>query len=366
MIPPRRTYTNRGPMAGQRRRTRVFQSLRLGGFWSKLQAPFRFASLLLWPWLKARMSLRALDLVMGSPTAPAGRGCVVVASHHGDHGLARAFLAHHRRLGAKHFVFLDLSVDGGLAAFLEAERGCTVWRPRPGLQGGRALDWLNGLRGRYATGRWCLSLSTTDLFVFYRCEQRRLPDFTDFLDSEARDHVYALVVEMYGERPAAELAAEGAEPAALDRFDAFGFVTLDPGRFRNVIVRGGLQRRMLHRTKPRRSPALNRVPLVKWQWFYGYMAGTRLIVPAYLNTPHTRWHSSPTGCILRYALLAGPETLAVAARHEAAVTLKDGGLAAYPGLLKLRDTAPLQDASRRYRTTRDLVDAGLLNPGQWF
>ena len=46
--------------------------------------------------------------------------------------------------------------------------------------------------------------------------------------------------------------------------------------------------------------------------------------------------------------------------------MKDGGLAAYPGLLKLRDRAPLQDASRRYRTTRDLVDAGLLNPGQWF
>ncbi len=139
MIPPRRTYTNRGPMAGQRRRTRVFQSLRLGGFWSKLQAPFRFASLLLWPWLKARMSLRALDLVMGSPTAPAGRGCVVVASHHGDHGLARAFLAHHRRLGGKHFVFLDLSVDGGLAAI--------------GAQGNRRVHRGRAVRGRAAPVR---------------------------------------------------------------------------------------------------------------------------------------------------------------------------------------------------------------------
>ena len=366
MIPPRRTHVNRGPMAGQRRRVRVFQSLRFGGFWSRLQAPFRFASVLLWPWLKARLSLRSLDLVAGSPAAPAGRALVVVAAHHGDHALARAFLVHHRGLGARHFVFLDLSKDGGLAAHLGAEPGCAVWRPRAGADGTRSLTWLNGLRGRYATGRWCLSLATTDLFVFYRCESRGLADFTEFLDSESRDHVYALVVEMYGERPAAELAAEGATMSALDRFDAFGFVTLDPGRFRNVIVRGGLQRRTLHRTKPRQSPALNRVPLVKWQWFYGYVAGTRLIVPAYLNSPHTPWHSSPTGCILRYALLARPDTLEVAARHEAAVAVKDGGLAAYPGLLKLRDVAPLQDASRRYRTTRDLVDAGLLNPGQWF
>ena len=366
MIPPRRVNTNRGPMAGQRRRVRVFQSLRLGGFWSKLQAPLRVASVLLWPWLKARLSLRALELQAGPTAAPPGRGCVVVASHHGDHAFADAFLAHHRALGAKHFVFLDLSRDGGLAAHLGPQPGCAVWRPRPGAEGGPSLTWLNGLRGRYATGRWCLSMATTDLFVFYRCESRTLADFTEFLDSESRDHVYALVVEMYGERPAADLAAEGAAPSALDRFDAFGFVTLDPGRFRNVIVRGGLQRRTLHRAKPRQSPALNRVPLVKWQWFYGYAAGTRLVVPAYLNIPHTPWHSSPTGCVLRYALLAGPETLKVAARHEAAVAVKDGGLASYPGLLKLRDAAPLQDASRRYRTTRDLVDAGLLNPGQWF
>ena len=353
-------------MAGQRRRVKVFQSLRLGGFWARVQAPFRFAAVLLWPWLRARLSLAALDLCCGPEGRTAGRGCVAVAAHHGDHPLADAFIAHHRGLGVRDFVFLDLSADGGLAAHLGARPGCAVWRPRDPSRVGEAPTWLNGLRGRYAGGRWCLSLDTGDAFVFYRCESRTLADFTDFLESESRDHVYALVVEMYGDRPAAELAAAGASPAALDRFDAFGFVTLDPGRFRNVIVRGGLQRRTLHRGRPRRSPALNRIPLVKWQWYYGYVAGTRLIVPAHLNNPHTPWHSSPTGCILRYALLAGPATLETAARHEAAVTVKDGGLAAYPGLARLRDAAPVGDASRRYRTSRDLVEAGLLNPGQWF
>ena len=131
-------------------------------------------------------------------------------------------------------------------------------------------------------------------------------------------------------------------------------------------MRGGLQRRLLHRSRPRQSPALNRIPLVKWQWYYAYQAGTRLITPAHLNTPHTPWHSSATACILRYALLASRDTLERAARYEGAVTVRDGGLAAYPGLAGLRDTAPLQEASRRYRSSRDLVDAGLLNPGQWF
>ncbi len=115
-----------------------------------------------------------------------------------------------------------------------------------------------------------------------------------------------------------------------------------------------------------RQAPLNRIPLVKWQWFYGYVAGTRLIVPAYLNNPHTPWHSSPTACILRYALLAAPETLEIAARLEAIVTVNDGGLAAYPGLSKLRNAAPCEAASHRYGSTRDLVKAGLLNPGPWF
>ena len=251
-------------MAGQRRRVRILESLRLGGFWSQLQAPFRFASVLLWPWLRARLSLAALDLQAGAAHRLSARGCVAVAAHHGDHALATAFVEHHGRLGVAEFVFLDLSAEGGLAAHLGDRPGCAVWRPRDPSRTGEAPTWLNGLRGRYAVGRWCLSLDTSDAFVFYRSESRRLADLTEFLDSESRDHVYALVVEMYGDRPAAALAAEGAPPAALDRFDAFGFVTLDPGRFRNVIVRGGLQRRTLHRGRPRRSPALNRVPLVKW------------------------------------------------------------------------------------------------------
>ena len=95
--------------------------------------------------------------------------------------------------------------------------------------------------------------------MFYRCENRQISDLTEFLDSEHRDHLYAVTVEMYGSGPAASLAIVPDGPAPielLDHFDPFGFVTLDPGRFHNVIVRGGLQRRVLFKTRPRQSPAL--------------------------------------------------------------------------------------------------------------
>lgn len=360
MIPPRRGPINRGPMPGQGRR-RGFAFLRLKGPRAKLNQLWSFVERMLLPSFRARRSLGRLDLEMGSGTRLASSGTVVVAAHYGHHAIVDAFLDHHRRLGIREFVFLDLS-GGGLASHLAGQVGCAVWRPRDTTAVAEVTHWLNGLRTRYATGRWCLSLDTADSFVFHRCETRRLADFTDFLESEGRNHVFALVIDMYGEGAA---EAQGTR-AALRHFDPFGFVTLEPGWTRNVIVRGGPQRRILFSGRPRQSPALNRIPLVRWSWYCAYVAGTRLVLPVYLNNPHAHWHSSPTACILRFALLQDADTLRNAARWEAQVTMKDGGLASYPGLSRLREVALKQDCSGTYEDSRDLVDAGLLNPGQWF
>ena len=89
-----------------------------------------------------------------------------MASHYGNPLLVEAFIGHHRGLGIQEFVFLDLSTDGGLAAQLHGRAGCAVWRPLDMKQPEPVTLWLNGLRTRYAEGRWCLSLDTSDAFVF--------------------------------------------------------------------------------------------------------------------------------------------------------------------------------------------------------
>lgn len=365
MIPPRRGQTNRGPMPGPRR-SRGFSLLRLKGPRAKIRQSWFFVHRMLLPWWRARRSLARLDLLMGSARRSSAGGIVLVAAHYGTHAIVDAFLDHHRALGVREFVLLDLSSAGGLAQHIAGQAGCAVWRPRDLSRPDEITSWLNGLRCRYASGRWCLSLDTADAFVYYRCETRGIGDLTDFLESESRDHLFALVVDMYGDGAAADDRDPAGGSGELRYFDPFGFVTLDPGRARNVIVRGGPQRRLLFKNRPRQSPALNRIPLVKWAWPYAYVAGTRLIVPVYLNNPHAQWHSSPTGCILRFALAQDAEALHDAARWEAPVAMMDGGLASYPGLQRLRELTLKQDCSRPYRESRDLVDAGLMNPGQWF
>jgi hypothetical protein len=321
----------------------------------------------LWPLLRAQWGALGMSLQVG-PGHPRGRGVVVVGPYYGNTRLLRPFLDHHRQLGADEFVFLDLSVEGGLAAALAEESDCTVWRPRGEPEPSRAIFWLNYLRRRYATGRWCLSLEPNELFVYSRSECRRLRDLTDFLEAERRNHLYALVVEMYGDRPAASLSLKpGEHPlAALPYFDALGYAATGPHRYRNVVVRGGVQRRTLYWDTPRRSPALDRIPLVKWRWNYLYVAGTRLLMPRRLNTSHSPWHSSPTACLLGFALLDGEATLARAAMAEAGQIVQGGGAATYPGIAALRRHRLKEDVSRRFTDSAALVDCGLLNPGQWF
>jgi hypothetical protein len=331
----------------------------------------RFGGLGLGLWLTARAAGLRLRHRCG-PRHPLGHpgtgGIVAVVTYRGTPALLPGFLQHHRRLGIAEFVFLDLSVAGDLAVRLAAEPGCAVWAPRSDWRPGEAVHMLNALRHRYAHRRWCLSLESTDLFVYHRCEGRRIQSLLDFVSSEHRDHVFALVVDMYAEQPAAGLVvpADAAAAHLLPYFDPIGYHTAEPATDRSVTVRGGPRRRTQFAAMPWESPALDRVPLVKWRRIYGYVDDTSRLHPPRLNTPHAPWHSSPTGCLLRLALLdCAPDGAArrPAAATDAAATDAAATDAAATDLAELS----LHNAvSRRYTSSADLVDCGLLNPGQWF
>jgi Glycosyl transferase family 2 len=293
---------------------------------------------------------------------------VAVVPFYGKGAMLSACLAHHRYLGVNLFVLLDLSEAGGLATELTESADCVVWRPRGDIQLKRALLWLNYLRRRYATGRWCLSIEPSDFIAFHHSETRKLKDLVEFIENERRNHVFGVVVEMYSDRPAAELTLQpGGNPRDLLRlFDPLGYETAKPGRLLEVAVRGGPQRRRLFPSIPRRSPALNRVPLVKWEWYFSYGAGTRVLMPRKLNQPHAVVHSNPTLCLLNYAQLNDDAVLGRAAQAESDELVSGAGDPIYPGISKLRRLTLKTEVSTVLGGSGDLLKAGLLNPGQWF
>jgi hypothetical protein len=293
---------------------------------------------------------------------------VAVVPFYGESAMLSACLAHHRHLGVNLFVLLDLSEAGGLADELKESADCVVWRPRGDIRLKRALLWLNYLRRRYATGRWCLSIEPSDFVAFHHSETRKLKDLIEFVESERRNHVFGVVVEMYGDRPAVEFALDaGGNPRdLLHLFDPLGYETAKPGRLLEVAVRGGPQRRRLFPSIPRRSPALNRVPLVKWEWYFSYGAGTRVLMPRKLNQPHAVVHGNPTLCLLNYAQLNDDAVLGRAAQAESEELVSGAGDPIYPGISKLRRLTLKTEVSTVLGGSGDLARAGLFNPGQWF
>jgi hypothetical protein len=292
---------------------------------------------------------------------------VAVIPFYGESTMLAACLAHHRHLGVDLFVLLDLSEASGLSTSLKDASDCVVWRPRRDAPK-RALHWLNYLRRRYATGRWCLSIEPSEFVAFHHSETRKLKDLIEFIESERRDHIFGVTVEMYAERPAAELSLEpGGDPRALlTLFDPLGYETAKPGRLLEVAVRGGPQRRRLFQSIPRRSPALNRIPLVKWAWFFNYAAGTRVLTPRKLNQPHVASHANPSICLLNYAQLNDDPVLARAAAAESDEWVAGAGDPIYPGIPKIRRMALKTDVSTVLKSSADLAEAGLFTPGQWF
>jgi Glycosyl transferase family 2 len=349
MIPPRPNQALRGQQRRpelDRRRFRPGRALR---------ALLRHSTRRYILYIAALWSGRHLNLVAG-PSGPAlPTGVAVVAVYRDGPHLVAPFLTHHRRLGIEEFVFLDLSEYGDLIALLDQETDCAVWQPHRPRHPNQEVNWLNFLRHRYCNRRWCLSLETSDLFVFHRCETRRIQSLLDFVGSEHRDHVYALVIDMYADAPAAELTLKpGADPLQLlCYFDPIGYMTSEPGSDKSVTVRGGLRRRAQFAAMPGQSPPLDRVPLVKWRRFYAYVEDTRRLHPNRLNTPHSPLQSSPTACLLRLALLADNDTGCSGGSRHVSMT-------------RLRADAVRIDSSRRYTGSEGLVDSGLLNPGQWF
>ncbi len=270
-------------------------------------------------------------------------------------------------MGASEFVFLDVSPEGSLAG-LWAVGPTSLFGDRTHLESSimRSIGEIIFV-GRYGSGRWCLSLEPTERFVFFRCKTRQIRDLVDFLESERREHIYA-VVEMYGGEPAASIGlARGEDPAArLKYFDAFGYGARNKARYENVRVRGGSSAAPCTARTRCNSPVLNRIPLVKWRWYFAYTVGRRLMMPRRLNSPHSSHHSTPTACLLRYALIDGDLSLDIASRIEATEIVADERVTSYAGLQLLRDRMLKHDFSAQFSDSGDLVDVGLLNPGQWF
>lgn len=261
-------------------------------------------------------------------------GPVAIVLNEDDVDLS-ASVHHHLNLG---FVAVIVAgggrVDGtGATLHLAAEPGAALH------------DIVNDLMP-LLSGRWLLACYNAEFLFYPFCESRSVSDLVQFVSEERRGAVFCTTVDLYSDRP--DLLKTGVVNDA-SYFDRTGYFAQDrfdgPHRLeRQVDIFGGLKWRFSEHILWERQ-RIDRIGLFRAE------AGLTLdehmrLSEAELNTISCAWHHSLT--------------CAIASLRVAKSLLRN------PGSAFSIDKFQWDQSERFVWRSQQLMDAGLMEPGQWF
>jgi hypothetical protein len=173
------------------------------------------------------------------------------------------------------------------------------------------------------------------------------------------------LVDAYSDRPLEETRlGAGEDPFAVcPFFDRDGYLQRESWG-NSTWVQGGPRMRTHFPDRPEQAPALNKIPLVRWQRPYHYNMSTHDAWPRRLNRAHAQNEVSTTGALFHFKLVA---TL----RRKAAEEAQRGQhYDAGREYARYRSTEAAEfyaeGISLRYAGSAQLVALGLMSPGRWF
>jgi glycosyltransferase involved in cell wall biosynthesis len=278
------------------------------------------------------------------------------------------FLAHHRRLGVRHFLIVDNASDDGTAELLTDQPDISLWQTSASYKASRfGVDWLTWLQMRHGHGHWCLTLDADEILVYPYWETRPLPALTGWLDAQGLSSFGALTLDMYPEGPVGETAHQpGQNPFdILSWFDAGNYSVQVQPRLRNLWIQGGARARVFFADSPRRAPTLNKTPLVRWNRRYAYVNSTHAILPPHLNEVYDQTGGERiSGVLLHTKFLP---SIIDRSREEKARGEHFADGAQYQAYYDQLTHNPVLHcgASSRYTGWRQLEALGLMSRGGW-
>ena len=207
------------------------------------------------------------------------------------------FLNYYRQLGIGHFLFVDNDSSDGSDSYLAEQTDVSLWRTSGSYKASRyGIDWLNGLLSRYGHKHWALTVDLDEFFVYPFCDTRPLEALTDWLDSSAIRSFGAMLLDMYPKGAVDDIRyVEGQNPMEIACwFDGGNYTMKKNPRYRNLWVQGGPRSRVIYADTPYLAPALNKIPLVKWNRRYAYVSSTHMILPRGLNYVYDEWGGEKT------------------------------------------------------------------------
>jgi hypothetical protein len=163
------------------------------------------------PTLGHRQPTNQLELLSPAARADALREApvLVVAVARNEMLMAPHFLAHYRRLGVRHFVFVDNLSDDGTREYLHAQPDVVLYSADTDYRLSHfGVAWQQAVLAAHAVGRWALLADLDELLVYPDCETVPLATHLQALQAEGADAATVLMIDMYpeGDLDAADMA----------------------------------------------------------------------------------------------------------------------------------------------------------------
>lgn len=217
------------------------------------------------------------------------------------------FLPYYRELGVDHFFFVDNGSSDGTAEFLSEQMDVTIFQTNESYKRARfGVDWLNWLQMRYAHGHWSLTVDVDEFFVYPFCDTRPIRALTDWLDASSVRSFGTIMIDMYPKGPIDRATyREGDDPFQVAPwFDSGNYTIKKNAKYGNLWIQGGPRARTFFYDNAERAPAMNKIPLVKWNRAYAYISSTHMLLPRGLNLVYDEWGGEKTsGCLLHAKFL---------------------------------------------------------------
>lgn len=278
------------------------------------------------------------------------------------------FLRYYRNLGVDQFLIVDNGSDDGSREYLAAQPDVSLWTTSGSYKASRfGVDWITHLQRRYCHMHWCLTVDVDEFFVYPFCETRPLRALTDWLDVSGVRSFSAMLLDVY---PHGNIKAqpyrEGQDPFEIAQyFDSGNYTITRNAAYGNLWIQGGPRMRVLFPDDPKKAPALNKIPLVKWDKSYAYYSSTHMLLPRGLNlTYEVDGGEKASGVLLHAKFL---NTLAIKSEEELSRREHYANSREYQAYAEALNNGSSFwcEWSEKYINWRQLEILGLMSKGNW-